>query len=96
MIENLQSKIEAEILKLKDENLLSIGKKTIPEVARRLSVLLPITPDVALDHPNQPPTSKDVHLKILEIIKERFGGIPTWKIPVEEYLKIVDECTTVE
>ncbi|MDD5060920.1 MAG: hypothetical protein PHN44_01370 [Candidatus Marinimicrobia bacterium] len=94
-MENLIQKIEAELLKLKNDNLLSIGKKVIPEVAKRLSVAAYLeseTDQGALKE--RPPVEipESIHLSILEQMKEKFGGIPTWKIPADEYLEIVEQC----
>jgi hypothetical protein len=94
-MENLIQKIESELLKLKNDNLLSIGKKVIPEAAKRLSAAAYREPVADQGAPQaRPPVelSESIHLSILERMKEKFGGIPTWKIPADEYLKTVDEC----
>jgi hypothetical protein len=36
-MESIQSKLEAELLKMKEENILTIGKKVIPDIAKRLA-----------------------------------------------------------
>jgi hypothetical protein len=95
MIEAIIPKIEAELFQLKNDNLLSIGKKVIPEVAKRLSMVAYREPVADQGTPQiQPPAEliESIHLLILEKMKERFGGLPAWKIPADEYLEVVEIC----
>lgn len=103
-MENLQSKLEAELLKMKEENILTIGKKVIPDIAKRLVILYappaPWVDDILaegkIDLSHQTSLVNDkaniIFLSVLEKIKERIGAIPVWRIPEDEYLEIVEEC----
>ena len=102
-MESIQSKLESELLKMKNENVLIVGKKVIPDIAKRLASLF-----VVLDSITQPTielkggleqgpilTTNDnryMFLNVLSKIKEQFGSIPAWRIPEDEFMAIVEEC----
>lgn len=93
--------IETELSRLKEEQKISIGKKVLPEVAERLAKCLPIAADESasvIHREVQPaPTTKPIEgsnqfsLAVFHRLKEKFGGVPTWTISDEQFLRIVKE-----
>jgi hypothetical protein len=75
MNESLQSKLEAELFKLKSENAIIIGKKIVPDVAKRLADLF------GVDRPMIAEVTDDM---VKEYIKHN-SAPQTALIPVNPY-----------